>query len=379
MRRARLLYVVTSDISLDVLLHGQLAHMRDLGWQVAAIADDGGRLSQVAEREGVAIQGLSMAREISPVRDLDSLARLLRRLRELRPDVVNYGTPKASLLTSIAAWTLRVPRRVYVIRGLRYEGTTGRRRAVLLQAERIASGLATDVVAVSESVARAYRRDVRPRRPIVVIGRGSSNGVRPRDVPNAAEMADIRARYIGAGQTMVLFVGRHHPDKGFDDLVAALARPELDSSVLVSVGPVEGELPASAQVLAEGQRWHHVPWSDDAQLFMAAADLLVLPTRREGFSNVLVESQLMGTPVVAYDVTGTGDAVRAGATGLLTPQGDVLALATAIRSLVDDPSLRHQMGAAGREWVMAEFSPRRVWSGLDRVYRGEPLEDGSVW
>lgn len=370
---------MTSDVSLDVLLRGQLRHMRELGWAVTAVAADGGRLAAISEREGVSVRGIAMEREISPRKDVSALIRLVRHVRRLRPQVVNYGTPKAALLTSVAAWLCRVPRRVYVIRGLRYEGEGGRRRTVLLVAERLAAGLATDVLAVSESVARAYRRDVAPRRPVVVIGQGSSNGVRPREVPSAAEVADLRSRYVEAGQTMVLFVGRHHPDKGFDDLVAALALPELGSAVLVSVGPVERELPGSARALAEEGRWHHVPWSDDAQVYMAAADLLVLPTRREGFSNVLVESQLMGTPVVAYDVTGTGDAVRAGATGLLTRQGDVPALAAAIGSLADDPSRRQQMGAAGRDWVIAEFSPGRVWSGLDAVYRGESLDDASVW
>lgn len=320
-----------------------------------------------------------MERELSPRRDVVSFVRLLRLMRARRPDVVNYGTPKAALLTSVAAWICRVPRRVYVVRGLRYEGATGLQRSVLLFAERVASGLATDVVAVSGSVASAYRRDIAPRVSVVVIGRGSSNGVRPRVLPSEDMIRDLRRRYVGDGQQIVLFVGRHHVDKGFDDLVAALSQPGLASCVLVSVGPLESATSTAASVLSDGGRWYHVPWSDDPQLFMAAADLLCLPTRREGFSNVLVESQLMGTPVIANDVTGTGEALLEGKTGLLVPCGDVTRLAEAIAKVVHDPGTRDRMGRAGHSWCMEEFQQERIWSGLDAVYCGRQDDDRSEW
>src|SRR5689334_15544817 len=93
-RQPRLVYIVTHGVSADLLLHGQLAFMRENGFDVTVVASPGPELDRVLRRERVKIVPLQMSREMDPLRDAVSLARLTAVLRSLSPHIVNAGTPK---------------------------------------------------------------------------------------------------------------------------------------------------------------------------------------------------------------------------------------------------------------------------------------------
>ncbi|MEO8140600.1 MAG: glycosyltransferase, partial [Gemmatimonadota bacterium] len=102
-------------------------------------------------------------------------------------------------------------------------------------------------------------------------------------------------------------------------------------------------------------------------LYKASA-LLVLPSHREGFGNVLLEAAAMALPVIASDIDGCRDAVAHGITGTLVPLGDVEALVAAADSYLCDPARAVAHGEAGRRRALAEFDPERVWRGIAMVY-----------
>ena len=176
--RPHVLYLVTSALTARVLLRGQLAHLRGAGYRVSLVCAPGPGLDQVAEREGVDVYPLPMQREIAPFSDLVSLFRLWRRIRSLEPDLVNAGTPKAALLGMVTSRLAGVRRRVYLLRGLRLETTTGARRRLLGLVERVTAGCSTRVLAVSPSLAARYLElGLAPAEKVSVLGGGSSNGV----------------------------------------------------------------------------------------------------------------------------------------------------------------------------------------------------------
>jgi glycosyltransferase involved in cell wall biosynthesis len=103
-------------------------------------------------------------------------------------------------------------------------------------------------------------------------------------------------------------------------------------------------------------------------LFYAAIDIVVLPSYREGFPNVLLEAAAMALPVVATRIPGCVDAVKDGVTATLVPPRDAEALAEAIRMYLSDPTLRRQHGQAGREWVLHNFNQEELWEAMYQEY-----------
>ena len=377
-RPGRVVYGMTIAQSVAALLRGQLGWFREQGWDVHLVTSPGNLLDVVEARERVTVHPLPMDREINLGRDPLALVRWIRLLRRLRPDVLNVGTPKAGLLGALAGWLTRVPVRVYVLRGLRLEGArTPRQKALLWLAERATIMLASEVVCVSHSLrdeAVALHLFGRRGEP-VVIGAGSSNGVNPERwnaALAAVDRAAVRASWgVGPDVLDVGFVGRMNVDKGVDDLVSAfLATPALPA-VLLLAGPLEDEGLRPA-IAALGHRVIHIDrWVDDPAACYAGMDVFCLPTRREGFPNVVLEAALAGVPSITTTATGARDSVVPGVTGWLVETGDVPALVDAIRRCAGDRDDVRRAGRAARERALRNFRPQDIWSGLQALYLGE--------
>lgn len=371
-RGSRVLYGITVPESAATLLRGQLTWFREQGWDVHLATSPGSLLDVVAEREKIVVHPLPMERETSPLRDLVALVRWIVLLVRLRPDVLNVGTPKAGLLGTIAGWLTRVPRRVYVMRGLRLEETSGLQRRILWLAERLTILLATDVVCVSHSLRDEARAlGLLPRNHAVVIGHGSSNGVNPdRWRFDDADPVATRAGWgVRPDELVVGFVGRIAFAKGVQDLLGALG--ELDGLPVrgLLVGPVEDEALRSA-IAALGDRVvSRDGWTSDLDHVYAGIDVLCLPTRKEGFPNVVLEAALAEVPAITTTATGSRDSVVPGVTGWLVEPGDVGQLADAIRTCAEDREGVRAAGRAARERALRDFRPAGIWSGLESVYR----------
>lgn len=306
---------------------------------------------------GVHGHSIAMRRESSPLHDVVALGRWVRMLRAIRPLLVSVGTPKAALLGIVAARLTRVPVRVYVVRGLRFQTTTGMRRRLLIATEWVTCSLATHVCPVSRSLAAVMTcRRLVPSKKIHVIGRGSSNGVK------IEEERHVPLRNPSAGDVTIGYVGRVTVDKGLLTLCEAIeilakAHPEAVVRRLRLIGADEEGL--SEQIV---RRVRAAGWQCDAlgQMAVTAAtyqtfDLLVLPTYREGFPNVVLEAAVAGVPTVTTNATGAVDSVLQDQTGLIVPVGNAAALADALEELVTQPRRRRKMGTAARAYVERDF------------------------
>lgn len=370
----RVVYGITLSWSAATLLHGQLGWFSSHGWDVHLVTSRDETLATVVERERVTPHVVPMEREIRLLRDVRALAEWIRLLRRLRPDVVNAGTPKASLLGIVASWLTRVPTRVYVMRGLRVEGArTWRERALLWSAERLTVGLATDVVCVSESLRHeaAARHLLGRRGAAVVLGKGSSNGVDPDRWDPALAAVDrdaVRREWdVCPDEVVIGYVGRITPDKGVDDLLAASARLSDLPLRLVLVGSMDDE-GLRRRIAALGRRAIHIDLVEDLSPVYAAIDVLCLPTRREGFPNVVLEAALAGVPTVTTTATGARDSVVPGVTGWSVPTGDVDQLTDTLRSCAADRRRLREVGRAARAHALDNFRPEDIWSGLESIY-----------
>ena len=121
--------------------------------------------------------------------------------------------------------------------------------------------------------------------------------------------------------------------------------------------------------IASHRRVHILPFTDDLASHIAAMDIVVLPSYREGFGNVLIEASAMKKPVIATDIVGCKDAVKPNETGLLVEPRNSLALKNALNKLLSDDHLREKLGQHGRKWVESEFDRKLIWQRLFGVYR----------
>lgn len=374
-QRLGLVYIVNSAIALN-FVQGQLEYFQNRGFDVTVLCPK--RRPEewdVAPPSGVRICEVSMERSIAPLRDLLCLWRLWSKIRELQPAITNVGTPKAGLLGGLAAWLNRVPCRFYTLHGLRFETSTGLLRRLLVCAEKFTCSLAHRVVCVSHSVREmAIACRLVPPERSVMTSHGSCNGVdTSRFAPNPE--LTIRAkdtkRQLGIPDhaTVLLFMGRFTRDKGIPELLEAFLRLDLQFADLrlVLAGCFEqGDcLPAVAKHTLETHP--HVILAgavQDTPAYYALADIVVLPSHREGLPTVVLEAQAAGKPIVGARATGIVDVVAHERTGLLFPVGDVARLAEALASLITNKPFARKLALAGQEQVRRNFQQEQVWEAL---------------
>lgn len=379
-RRPRLLYAVTHPVSADVLLRGQLAFMREHGFDVTVVSAPGPALDRVSERERVETIAVPMSREIDPSVDARSLARLVGEIRRAAPDIVNAGTPKAGLLAMIAARVVGAPIRIYLLRGLRLETAQGVTRRILATTERIASACAHDVVCVSRSLEqRVVDAGYVPRAKACVVGAGSSNGVdveRFSRTPASSEQGRAKLRELGIPEAapIIGFIGRLVIDKGVGELLDAfeVVRERAPDARLLLVGGDLGD-ETGTDALAQRARAipgvHAVGKVDDVAPFYAVMTVLALPSYREGFPNVVLEAAAMEVPTVGFRSTGIVDAIEDGVTGDVVAQRDVDALAARLTDYLIDSEHARSVGRRARERVERSFSRQAVWRAWLDFYR----------
>lgn len=361
-------FVVTSDQSAG-FLRGYLRYLSSRGWQVSLLANDEGRLAEVGSLEGIRTIAVPMRREPSIIRDLASLIQLVRAIRGLRLDALVYSTPKAALLAAIAGWLCRVPIRNYELWGLRHETTSGAQRILLRSMERLVGRLSTQVVADSESLARLAEAEG-VARSVSTVGAGSALGVDvarfSRAAPDLSGPDRATAAFLAQYPDLprVLFVGRINRDKGVDTLLSAVRQLSGTGRPVacIVVGPDEDEdLGAELTEASRSLPIHLVGAVTDPRPYYLSADLLCLPTLREGFGQVIIEAAAMGVPAVTTNATGARDAVVHGRTGLVVPVRSATDLAEGIWMLASDRSLAQQYGDLARTRAKDEFCSDLIW------------------
>lgn len=369
---------VTVDMSLK-LMHGFPQRLAARGWDVHVVCAPGIALEELSRHQGITTHAIPMKREPAILSDLRSLWQWFWLMKQVGPDIVSVGTPKAALLGGMAALLARVPARVYTLRGLRLETTFGHKRRVLAVIERIAIASSKRVIAVSSSLRdRAIELKLVDPNKIVTLGHGSSNGVEvarfedarfdPRDIEQMKRELKIS---IG-GPPVIGFVGRLTADKGLSVLAEArflLVERGIDHQLLV-VGNVDDE---SGMGEADGLRQAgrspiFVGAVDDTAPYFQMMDLLCLPTLREGFPNVVLEASASGIPTVTTTATGAIDSVLDGETGIVAEVGSAKELAVALERLLLSEELRRRLGKAARQRVSKDFDRRDVWDRTEAYY-----------
>jgi glycosyltransferase involved in cell wall biosynthesis len=303
---------------------------------------------------------------------------LVRALQRLRPDIVQSHGARSNVYTRLAARYAGVPVVLSTVHNSLFDyDVPGWRRTLYVLAERLTSGLADRILAVSGAIARdlVERYGVDAARTVIV-----RNGIDAWAFRPARGPAAVRTELgIADGRRVIVMAGRMTPQKGWDVLLEAAARLAAVRAdlawVLVGDGPLRPALTRRAAELAIAAHFTGAR-ADMADLF-GCADVVVLASRSEGLPFTLLEAMALGKPVVATRVGGVPEVVEDGRSGRLVAREDPAALASAVAAVVDSPEAV-AMGARGRARVEACFTLDAMVRAVEGVYGAVLQEHGLV-
>lgn len=351
----KVLEVTNVDFSLRHFLLPLMLGVQARGHEVVGVCADGPLLADVRAM-GVRVVALPLARSFSPLAQWRGFWALVRLIRMERPDLVHGHMPISGFLARVAARACGVRVVAYTCHGFLFNQPGPWWRRGLAFAIEWVGGRLTDVfLTVSEEEAGDARR-LGIHAGAVAVGNGrDARRFRPDHEARRQVRAELRCADTAVVVVIVSRLVRH---KGYPELLAAM-REVPDAELWVVGERLASDHGADLEPLfAEaglGLRLRRLGYRADVAAVLAAADIFVLPSHFEGLPMSVIEAMLTGLPVVATDIRGSREQVVDAVTGLLVPAGNVGALATALRAMVEDGSSRARMGVAGRSRAMAMF------------------------
>lgn len=295
------------------------------------------------------------SRPINPFRDCRDVVRLCRYLRSHRFDLVHTHTSKAGVLGRLAARLASVPAIVHTAHGFAvHERSSHLAIRAFAAAERLAARWCDLVVTVSEFHREwAIRLRLCAPQKVVAIPNGIPDVGSHRAGPAGASPEEAGA----APSATVLCPSRLEPGKGLEDLIEAAARLGEGGAGVRFLVAGEGSLrqDLGCQISSGGAPVQLLGFREDIPALLRQADVVVMPSHREGLSIVLLEALAAGKAIVATAVGGNAEALGFGRAGRLVPVGDPAGLAKAVAELVGDPSERAALGSRARARFEAEY------------------------
>lgn len=335
-----------------------------------------GSLIERAHERGVPVAIVpALRRAIHPARDLASYAAIKRTLRDFAPDVVHTHSAKGGILGRAAAWSLGTKAIVHTVHGAPiYPGQGAATRAFYTACERWAARRCHALVSVADAMTeQLVAAGIAPREKFTTIYSGMD--VEPF-LAAEAQRARVRAELGYRDDDIVVGkIARLFELKGHDDVVeaarAVVTRVPRVAFLFVGDGELRASLGRRIDEAGLGERFRFTGLVPPERIpgLLAAMDLVVHASLREGLARVLPQALLAGRPVVSYDVDGAREVVIDGETGILLPPRDVAGLAGAIVRLAGDAELRRKLAAAGRAQCAERFRHETMTARIRELYK----------
>ena len=319
----------------------------------------------------VKIINVPIEREIHIMKDLFALFLVAKYFYRNNFSLVHSVSPKAGILAMLAAYITRVPVRLHTFTGQVWATKSGVIKLIIRWLDRLINSLATLVLIDSHSQ-KDYLIDynIVKKNTSIVLGEGSISGVDLNKFkPNKNIRKKLRDNLNTAKNiTVFLFIGRLKKEKGVLDLAEAFSNlyKKNKNTALWIVGPDEDSLYTNLKKISGIKL---IPFTNYPYKYMAASDILCLPSYREGFGNVIIEAAACGITSIGYDIYGLRDAIVDGKTGLLVPLKSVADLENAMIKLMNDIKLRHRLNRSALRRARSKFSQDILTGQLNDLYK----------
>ena len=361
MTKYKLIRISTIPVSLNSFCRGMLRELSET-YDVIALSSPGDELKEIAQREGVKTIAVPMMRHISPWRDIISLIKLIRVFQKERPTIVHSITPKAGLLSMMAAWITGVPVRIHTFTGLVFPTAKGFKQKLLILTDKITCKCATHIIPEGEGVKHDLESFGITRKPMQVLGFGNIKGV---DITHFTPCPVPHNRFT------FLYVGRIAKDKGITEMVEAFTSLTGNADLII-VGRIDNSDPiqqTTAKTIEQHPNIHLKPATTDVRPYYNQADCLILPSYREGFPNVVLEAGAMELPCIVTDINGSREIITNKQNGLIVPAYSAKAIHDAMTYLIANPSEARKMGLQARPVIIEKFEQTFVRQCMYNYYK----------
>lgn len=340
------------------------------GWRVDILTTDR-TFQRVAAKQGLGVVDLDVIRrEIRPLWDLAGLSRLTRFLRREPYDIVHTHTSKAGFVGRLAARLANVPVIVHTAHGFAFhEKSPQSVRRFYSILERAASHWCHRIVSVSE-FHRDWAVELGICNPSKIVAIPNGIGRMPGTVAAPAEVRRLLG--VQPCDFLILTMARLAADKGLEYLIeaaATLARYERRFRVVIAgEGPARGALEQHARNLDVSDHVTFLGFREDVSNLLEAADLVVLPSLREGLSIALLEAMAAAKPIVATSIGSHKEVASQPTTVCLVPPADTIALSDAILRLARDPVLMARLGTRAKAQFERHYTEDRMLGAYRNLY-----------
>jgi glycosyltransferase involved in cell wall biosynthesis len=374
----KLIRTATIPVSLSGLLTGQLKFMSDYFEVVGVSSNEDNQLEKLSIQEGIKTIPVDMSRQIALLKDLKSLWHLYRVLKREKPFIVHSITPKAGLLTMIAAKLAGVPHRLHTFTGLIFPTKSGWIQKLLIFTDKLLCFCATNIYPEGEGVKKDLLTYKITSKPLKIIGNGNVNGIdinyfSPKLFDENSK-SDLKEKLnIKKEDFVFVFVGRLVRDKGINELVNVFNKlsSKIEHIKLLLIGDYEETLdPLEAETVALIKKNQHIittGWTNDVRPYFSISDVLTFPSYREGFPNVVMQAGAMGLPSIVSNISGCNEIIIEGENGTIISPKNKEQLYDKMLSIYQKKLQFDSLKC--RELIVSRYEQKRLWQAILKEYQ----------
>jgi len=380
MNKPKLIRITTVPLSLDKLLTGQLNFMQSY-YDVVAVSSEKEYLERIGSREKVRTFHLEMSRKITPFKDFIAVVKLVVFLRKEKPLIVHTHTPKAGIVGMLASLIAGVPNRFHTVAGMPLLEVRGVTRKILDIVEKMTYACATKVYPNSFGLETIILENkyCKPQK-VKVLANGSTNGLNTTYFSNSVftneEKQKLKSQLaISEDDFVFVFVGRLVKDKGLNEMVAAFEDLQRNNTTikLLLVGNYESDLdpllPETLLKIKTNSSIIPVGFQNDVRPYFSISNVLLFPSYREGFPNVVMQAGAMQLPSIVSDINGCNEIIVDKESGLIIPVKNKKALQEAMNLVLTNKELYETLKNNSRLRIVDYYEQKVVWEAILEEYQ----------
>jgi len=375
MEKKKVLHIITVSFVINHFFGNQFNYLKKYGNEYYLGCSPSEEFELLSATYGYNKFSVEVTRSIAPIKDLRAIFKIIAFIRRNKIDVIVGHTPKGGMVAMLAGYLTGVRERVYFRHGIIYETSSGLKRLLLKNIDRLSGRLATKVVCVSNDVKAISIEDkLNSASKNIVLGLGTCNGIDVYDKYNPSNYSQIfRADFkneLGIEQNDIIigYVGRLVKDKGINELILSwtILTKKFNNLKLLLVGPIEERDPInedSKRIINDDPNIIYTDFVLDSAPFFSIMDIFILPTYREGFPTVSLEASSMELPILITRATGCSEAIIEGETGFFI-DNTVDSIVNGVSAYLADEEIRISHGVNGRRFVVNNFEEKKVWEEI---------------